>query len=131
MTFFTPIQYLFYTVGGAVLFDTIFAVIVSIRLNGIKSIKSHLMFNLAIKTFFYMATMMLGFAYSDKFLDGDIMGVQYFIPKVIGTIWTLIELKSMDETNMKLGKKSVVDSVKSGIDYIKTIKKDISEIIGK
>ena len=59
--FLTPIKGLLITTGLFVLLDTIFAVYATIKLNGWKSYQSTKLFNIAVKTFFYLGSIVLAF----------------------------------------------------------------------
>ena len=57
--FLTPIKGLLITTGLFVFLDTLFAVYVTIKLNGWKSYQSTKLFNIAVKTFFYLGSIVL------------------------------------------------------------------------
>ena len=61
LIFITPIYGLLSIITFAVGFDTLFAIYVSIKLNGIKSFKSTKLFNVVVKTFFYMGSIIFAF----------------------------------------------------------------------
>ena len=125
--FFAPIAGLIGLISLMVAIDTIFAIYVTVKKNGIKSFKSNKMFNIVIKTFFYQGTIVLGFLI-DKFIFGGTMfGINYLIAKTTTFIWTYIEFKSIDETSMKFGNRSIWVIIGEMITKYKSIKKDLSE----
>ena len=64
---FAPIQGLILLLTMLVGIDTIFAIYVAIKLNGKQSFKSNKLFNIVIKTFFYVGSLMILFMV-DKFV---------------------------------------------------------------
>jgi hypothetical protein len=61
--------------------DTIFGIYVSVKLNGISAFKSHKLFNVVIKTFFYLQTMLMGFLVDKHFL-GCTFGISFWLLKL-------------------------------------------------
>jgi hypothetical protein len=128
LIFITPILGLLSLISFAVGFDTIFAIYVSIKQNGIKSYKSNKLFNLPVKTFFYMGSIIFAFMIDKYILDGKVLDIPYFISKVLTFVWVYIEVKSIDETSVKLGNRSLWVILKEIISKGKDFKKDINEI---
>ena len=128
LIFITPIYGLLSIITFAVGFDTIFAIYVSIKLNGIKSFRSTKLFNVVVKTFFYMGSIIFAFMIDKYMFEGKILDIPYLISKVITFVWLYIEIKSIDETSMKLGNRSLWVIVKEIINKGKSFKKDINEI---
>jgi hypothetical protein len=127
LIFIAPIQGLIWLITFAVGFDTIFAIYVSIKQKGIKSFTSTKLFNIVVKTFFYMGSIVLAFL-MDKFIfEGNVQGIPYLVSKLITCLWLYIEIKSIDETSMKLGNKSLWVQLRELIRKGKDFKKDISE----
>jgi hypothetical protein len=128
LTFITPIKGLLILTGLAVLFDTLFAIYISIKLKGWSSFKSTKLFNIVVKTFFYFGSIILAY-FVDKHIieNNNIFGVPLLISKVITVFWLYIEIKSIDETSQKLGNKSFYFTIKSIIANAKDLKKDINE----
>ena len=126
--FITPILGLLALISFAVLFDTIFAIYVSIKKYGIKSYKSGKLFNLPVKAFFYMGSIIFAFMIDKYILEGKLFDIPYLISKVLTFVWIYIEVKSIDETSMKLGNRSLWVIVKEIISKGKDLKKDINEI---
>lgn len=128
ISFVTPISGLFCLVGMAVVIDTLFGIYASIKLKGLSSIQSHNLFNVAIKTFFYMGTILMAYMASLYITDGSAFGIDLFLPKFMCGFWMFIEGKSMDETSIKLGHRPVLEVIQSVIKWIKNLKKDINDI---
>ena len=128
LIFITPIYGLLSIITFAVGFDTLFAIYVSIKLNGIKSFKSTKLFNVVVKTFFYMGSIIFAFMIDKYMFEGKILDIPYLISKVITFVWLYIEIKSIDETSMKLGNRSLWVIIKEIINKGKSFKKDINEI---
>ena len=128
LIFITPIHGLLSIITFAVGFDTLFAIYVSIKLNGIKSFRSTKLFNVVVKTFFYMGSIIFAFMIDKYMFEGKILDIPYLISKVITFVWLYIEIKSIDETSMKLGNRSLWVIVKEIINKGKSFKKDINEI---
>jgi hypothetical protein len=109
--------------------DTVFAIYATIKLNGIKSFQSNKLFNLAIKTFFYMGSLLLAFTIDTFIVSSNTMfGIELLFSKVIAILWIYIEVKSIDETSIKLGNKPLLTIIKEMINVFKSLKKDIGNI---
>lgn len=128
ISFVSPIQGLFLIVGMAVFLDTFYAIYASIKLKGLKSITSHKLFNSTIKTFFYMGTILMAYSASIYITDGKLFSIELFLPKFICGFWMFIEIKSIDETNIKLGNQSFLDTLKNIMKWLKNFKKDINDL---
>jgi hypothetical protein len=128
LVFITPIKGMLLLVSFAVAFDTLFAIYVSVKLKGISSFKSTKLFNIVVKTFFYMSTIVFSFLIDKYIFEGKILDISYLISKIITFLWLYIEIKSIDETSMKLGNRSLWVILKEIINKVKSLKKDINEI---
>ena len=128
LVFITPIKGMLLLVSFAVAFDTLFAIYVSVKLKGISSFKSTKLFNIVVKTFFYMSTIVFSFLIDKYIFEGKILDISYLISKIITFLWLYIEIKSIDETSMKLGNRSLWVIIKEIINKGKSFKKDINEI---
>lgn len=128
LCFITPIKGLIYLVSFAVIFDTLFAIYVAIKRKGISAFKSTKLFNIVVKSFFYMGTILFAFLIDSHIFEGKIFDINHLISKVITFVWLYIEIKSIDETSMKLGNKSLWVLFKELISKAKDLKKDINEI---
>lgn len=109
--------------------DTIFGIYASIQLKGVEAFKSHKLFNVVIKSFFYLTTIILAFLVDKFILAGSIFGIAFLLSKTITAFWIYIEIKSIDENSMKLGNKSFWVLLKEMIGKLKGIKKDLNELI--
>ena len=126
--FLTPIKGLVCLISFAVAFDTIFAIYASIKRKGISSFRSTKLFNIVIKTFFYMGGILFGFLIDNYIFEGKLFDIKFLISKVITVVWLYSEIKSIDETSMKLGNRSLWVIFKELISKTKDLKKDINEI---
>jgi peptidoglycan biosynthesis protein MviN/MurJ (putative lipid II flippase) len=128
LVFITPIQGLIWLISFAVGFDTIFAIYVSVKQKGISSFSSTKLFNIVVKTFFYMGSIILAFMVDKFIFEGKIYDIPFLSSKIITTIWLYIEIKSIDETSMKLGNKSLWVLFREVISKGKGLKKDINDL---
>ena len=128
-TILTPIKGLLLVTGMAVFLDTIFAIYTTIKLNGWASYQSTKLFNIVVKSFFYLGSITLTF-FIDTHIVGInlIMGIELFLSKVITIFWLYIECKSIDETSQKHGNKPFYVIIKNLLDKAKELKKDINGI---
>lgn len=128
-TFLAPIQGLLFLMLLMVMFDTAFGVYVSIKLNGLKSFKSHKFFNVVVKLFFYLSSIIMTFLLNKYIIGISIFGIEYLLAKIVTSLWCYIEIKSLDESSMKLGNKSFWVLLKEMISKGKELKKDLNELI--
>jgi hypothetical protein len=129
ISFLSPIYGIIFLLSLAVMTDTVFAIYATIKLNGIKSFQSNKLFNLAIKTFFYMGSLLLAFTIDTFIVSSNTMfGIELLFSKVIAILWIYIEIKSIDETSIKLGNKPLLSIIKEMINVFKSLKKDIGDI---
>jgi hypothetical protein len=129
ISFLSPIYGIIFLLSLAVMTDTIFAIYATIKLNGIKSFQSNKLFNLAIKTFFYMGSLLLAFTIDTFIVSSNTMfGIELLFSKVIAILWIYIEVKSIDETSIKLGNKPLLTIIREMINVFKSLKKDIGNI---
>ncbi len=109
--------------------DTIFGIYTTIKLEGIQSFKSHKFFNIVVKSFFYLTTIIMAFCLDKYIFNGSLFSIKLLLAKTMTMLWIYIEIKSLDESNMKLGNKSFWVILKEMVDKLKELKKDLSEII--
>ena len=124
-SFFSPIYGLILTLLGFVLADTIMGIYTTIKLHGIESFKSTKLFNIVVKTFFYVTSVMCMFAVDQFILEGQMGGIKHVLSKAFCVLFIYIEIKSIDESSMKLGNRSVWSIVKELLNRIQAFKKDI------
>jgi hypothetical protein len=125
-TFLAPISGILYTLLFFTLLDTIFGVYRVVKMEGVKSLKSTKLFNVVVKLFFYLGAT-IGMFFIDKFiLNGTkIMNIEFILTKAMAVSFIYIEVKSMDETSVKLGNRSIWVIFSEMIRKFKKIKKDI------
>ena len=75
-----------------------------------------------------MGSIIFAFMIDKYMFEGKILDIPYLISKVITFVWLYIEIKSIDETSMKLGNRSLWVIIKEIINKGKSFKKDINEI---
>ena len=128
-TILAPIKGLLFLTGLAVFLDTVFAVYTTIKLNGWASYQSTKLFNIVVKSFFYLGSITLAF-FIDEHIVGQnlILGIELFMSKILTIFWLYIEIKSMDETSQKHGNKPFYEIIKDILNKAKDLKKDINEI---
>ena len=128
LLFLAPIKGLVITVLACVLIDTFLGIYCTVKLNGWSSFKSSKFFNLAVKVFFYLSTIMLAFLIDKYIAEGVLFGVNNLVSKSTTVLWVLIELKSIDENSVKLGNKPILEIIQGIVNKMKTFKKDFNEI---
>lgn len=127
-TFLLPIKGLLITMFIFVLLDTATGIYVTIKKNGIESLSSNKFFNIVVKLFFYLSTIIMAYFVDINILEGKLMDISWFVSKAVTCIWIYNEIKSMDENSQKLGNKSIWKIVQEMIDRGKGMKKDLNEI---
>lgn len=128
IVFLAPIKGLIILISCFVFADTIFAIYATVKLKSWTSFKSSKLFNLAVKSFFYMGSILLGYLIDYFILDGSLYGVNYLISKIVCMFWVFVEVKSIDETSVKLGNKPIYEIIKDLISKAKSIKTDFNEL---
>lgn len=129
VTLISPIKGLITLIGMCVVLDTLFAIYTTIKLNGWKSYQSTKLFNIVVKTFFYMGSIILAYFIDSHIIETNlILGIPLFISKGITLFWVYIEVKSIDETSQKHGNKPFYLLIKDLMTKAKDLKKDINEI---
>lgn len=123
-----PLKPFVFTIILFVLADTILAIYTCIKLHGIKSFKSTKLFNLPVKIFFYSGSILLSYFIDRHIFEGQVLGITLLLTKASTMLCTYIEIKSMDETSMKLGNKSFWILLRELVGKIKKIKTDINDI---
>jgi hypothetical protein len=128
-TFLTPIQGLLIMMIIFILGDTFFGIYVSVKLSGLTSFKSTKLFNIVVKSFFYLFSIIMCYFIDKYIFDGELMGIKLLFAKVMTAFWIYIEVKSLDETSMKMGNRSFWIVFKEFINKMKGLKKDLNELI--
>jgi hypothetical protein len=124
---FAPIQGLILLLTMLVGIDTIFAIYVAIKLKGRNEFKSNKLFNIVIKTFFYVGSLLILFMVDKFVFAGTLFGITFLLSKVTSLFWCYVELKSVDEKSMKLGNRSVWVILVEGVRKYHSLKKDLSD----
>lgn len=75
-----------------------------------------------------MGTILFAYLIDTHILHNTFLNVPNLISKSITMVWLYIEVKSIDETSMKLGNRSFWEILKELINKTKDVKKDINEI---
>ena len=127
LVFAIPVKGLLILISFAVILDTLFAIFANIKLKGWQSFSSTKLFNIVVKTFFYMGSILFAFLIDKYILEGKLFDIKNILSKTITVVWVYIEIKSIDETCMKLGNKSFWVILKELIKKTKDLKKDINE----
>lgn len=129
LTILAPIQAFIIIIGLFVVSDTALAIYWTVKVNGVKSFRSNKLFNIVVKTFFYMGAILLAFLVDTYIFSGSIMSVKLLMAKAMTLLFCYIELKSIDETSIKLGNKSIWIHFKELFAKGKELKKDLGKII--
>lgn len=124
-TFLTPIYGMVALVAVSVFLDTCAGVYVARKNNDFQSDK---LFNIVVKTFFYMSTILLALLIDTHIFETKIANISYLSSKAVTMFWIYIECKSLDEKSQKLGNKPFHEILSALIKRIKSWKKDINEI---
>ena len=128
-TFLIQIKKLLIIKYIAVFLDTIFAIYTTIKLNGWSSYQSTKLFNIVVKSFFYLGSIVLAYFIDTHLIEKNtLFGINLLISKAVTIFWLYIECKSIDETSQKLGNKSFYFTIKNIMSKTKDLKKDINEI---
>jgi uncharacterized membrane protein SirB2 len=129
LTVIAPIKAFIITIGLFITLDTAIAIYWTVKTNGWSSFRSNKLFNFVVKTFFYMSGILLAFLVDTYIFEGSLMGIKLLLTKAISLLWIFIELKSIDETSIKLGNKSIWVHFKELFAKGKEFKKDLGDII--
>lgn len=124
-TFLTPIYGMVALVAVSVFLDTCAGVYVARKFN---DYQSHKLFNIVVKTFFYMTTILLAFLIDTYIFDKKLANIGYLSSKTVTMFWIYIECKSIDEKSQKLGNKPFHVILTALIKRIKAWKSDLNEI---
>lgn len=76
-----------------------------------------------------MSGILLAFLVDTYIFEGSLMGIKLLLTKAMSLLWIFIELKSIDETSIKLGNKSIWVHFKELFAKGKEFKKDLGDII--
>jgi hypothetical protein len=127
LAIFAPIKGLVLLLTCLICMDTVFGIYTSIKIGGVHAFKSNKLFNVVVKSFFYVGTLLLLFMVDKFVFDGQLFGINFLLSKAVAIFWCYIELKSLDENSMKLGNRSVWVIAKEAIKKYKDFKKDLGK----
>jgi hypothetical protein len=127
-SFVAPIGGLILMLISFILLDTIVGIYASVKLNGWKSYSSNKLFNIVVKSFFYVMSVILVLMLDKFVFDSKLFGISFLLSKGMAIFWTYIEIKSLDEHSIKLGNKSFWFLIKELIKKVMSFKTDIKKI---
>jgi hypothetical protein len=129
--FLTPIQGLLIAVGIGIALDTFTGIFKSIKLNGLKSIRSRKLSNVISKMLLYQVTLILLFLI-DKFLLNEFVQLHFTInfmfTKLVAIVLLFIELTSIKENIEEALNIDIWKMLKNLLNRAKEVKSDINEI---
>ena len=126
--FLLPIQGLIITMIFFIILDTITAIYVNVRLKGWSSFQSTKFFNIVVKSFFYLFSIILAYLIDTNLFESSFLGVPLILSKSMTAVWVFNEIKSVDENSVKIGNKSFFVIIKEMLGKLKELKKDLNEI---
>jgi phage-related holin len=127
LVFFQPIQGLFVLVGCIVFFDMVLAVYTCLKLRGWGAFQSGRLFNTVPKLIMYFLVLMVFHAVDQLILkDGSLLGIPEITAKATALFLCFIEVKSIDEKIVRLGKKSIFVQAHDFLKSLMEIKKNIN-----
>ena len=128
---FVPIYGLLISVGAAIVLDTITGIFKSIKINGIKSIRSRKLSNVISKMALYEICILLLFV-MDKFVFNEFIkgafGFEFMFTKICAILLMFTELVSIKENIEESFNIDIWKLLKSTFNRAKEIKSDINEI---
>jgi len=127
-TFLTPIKGLLSILFLFILLDTLMGIYVSVKTKGWGSFRSVILRKgIGAKLLFYLGTAVLAFMIDKYIVGATAFGIHYLLSKSITALWIYVEVKSLDETSMKLGNRSVWVIAKELIKKIANIKQEFNQ----
>ena len=127
-TFLIPIQGLLLLMILFIFLDTCFGIYSTVKRKGCKSFRSTKLFNLVVKSFFYLASIILAFLVDTYVFQSKLFGVDCLASKSMALVWIYVEIKSIDETSVGLGNKSIWVILKEMIAKAAEFKKDLKSV---
>jgi hypothetical protein len=129
--FLAPIQGLLIAVGIGIALDTFTGIFKSIKLNGLKSIRSRKLSNVISKMLLYQVTLILLFLI-DKYLLNEFVQlhftIQFMFTKLVAILLLFIELTSIKENLEEALNVDIWKMLKNLLNRAKEVKSDINEI---
>ena len=127
-TFLIPIQGLLLLMILFIFLDTCFGIYSTVKRKGWKSFRSTKLFNVVVKSFFYLASIILAFLVDTYVFQSKLFGVDFLVSKSMALVWIYVEIKSIDETSVGLGNKSIWVILKEMIAKAAEFKKDLKSV---
>lgn len=127
-TFLIPIHGLLLLMMLFIATDTAFGIYSTVKRKGWKSFRSTKLFNVVVKSFFYLFSIVLAFLIDKYLFQINLFGVAYLASKSMALVWIYIEIKSIDETSVKLGNRSIWVVLKEMVAKAAEFKKDLKSV---
>jgi len=130
LVFIQPVVGLFFLTLLFMLIDTFYAVYATVKLNGWGEFSSRKLSDIIVKGVIYGSGIMVSHMI-DVFIlkDSLFFGIPPIAAKATTFVILFIEGKSIDETRMKLGKKSFFVMLREWINKGKRFKQDVNELM--
>jgi hypothetical protein len=131
LLFFVPIHGLLVAVAMAITLDTFTGIFKSIKLHGLKSIRSRKLSTIISKMFLYEVTVLLLFL-MDKYLLNEFVilwwGIEFMFTKMCAIVLIFIELVSVKENIEEAYNIDIWNMLKRLLSRAKEIKSDIDDL---
>lgn len=131
LLFFVPIHGLLVAVAVAIILDTFTGIFKSIKLHGLKSIRSRKLSTIISKMLLYEVTVLLLFL-MDKYLLNEFVilwwGIEFMFTKMCAIVLIFIELVSVKENIEEAYNIDIWKMLKNFLSRAKEIKSDIGEL---
>ena len=131
LLFFVPINGLLVGVGVAIIFDTFTGIFKSIKLGGIKSIKSRILSNIISKMVLYELCILALFAIDYYVLNEFVIrsfGINFMFTKICAIMLIFVELVSIKENIEASFNVDIWKLLKKSLNRAKEIKQDVDQI---
>jgi len=129
--FFAPIQGLLVAVAFSIMLDTFTGIFKSIKLNGLKSIRSRKLSNVISKMLLYQVCL-ISLYVIDKFLLNELINLhfstKFLFTKLVAIVLVFVELVSIKENIEEALKIDIWKLLKDLLNRAKEVKGDINEI---
>jgi hypothetical protein len=129
---FVPIHGILIAVGTAIILDTITGVFKSIKLKGLKSIRSRRLSQIVSKMLLYEICVLLLFVI-DKFILNELifkwLSIDFMFTKICAILLIFIELVSIKENIEEAYNIKVWDILKKAFLRVKEVKENIDDIV--
>lgn len=129
--FFAPIQGLLVAVAFSIMLDTFTGIFKSIKLNGLKSIRSRKLSNVISKMLLYQVCL-ISLYVIDKFLLNELINLhfstKFLFTKLVAIVLVFVELVSIKENIEEALKIDIWKLLKALLNRAKEVKEDIDNI---